>query len=336
MNTDISRRRALALGAGLVGGTIAVSSPLLAGAPPVRASTYPGGSFSQSTIHQMEQIFQTSGTQDNGVLSFELDRKDLSHYTVGSKTLSSHVPVPFSPDWENNGSFYFQPLNGNGSSAIMNADFGGLLPQEVDPFIDQLLAHDITFQAFHQHFDDVLPAQLFFIHFRAVGDPIQLARGVMAAVKTTGIPFPQFSSSTPTTPLDVHQLVSILGGSAQVGSGGVVTVNVPRTDKITLGGVPINPYLNVAAPVAFLPLDSKGTTVAAAPDFNMIAAEVQKVMKVMRSQGWVVGCLYNQETDEFPQLYFSHQLKVGDPITLAKEIRKGFDQMQVVAPGQSS
>ncbi len=27
-------------------------------------------------------------------------------------------------------------------------------------------------------------------------------------------------------------------------------------------------------------------------------------MQVMRQQGWDIGCLYNQETDEHPQLYF--------------------------------
>jgi hypothetical protein len=45
----------------------------------------------------------------------------------------------------------------------------------------------------------------------------------------------------------------------------------------------------------------------------------------MRDQGWHVGCLYNQETGERPQLYFSHMLKTGDPYALAAEIRRGID-----------
>ncbi len=67
-----------------------------------------------------------------------------------------------------------------------------------------------------------------------------------------------------------------------------------------------------------------------APDFSMAVSEIQNVMQVMRQQGWVIGCLYNQETAEQPQLYFSHQLKVGDPVTLAQEIRKGLDQTNSV------
>ena len=49
------------------------------------------------------------------------------------------------------------------------------------------------------------------------------------------------------------------------------------------------------------------------------------VVTVMRSQGWFQGCLYNQETNEYPQLYFAHMLKVGDAYTLAQEIRRGLD-----------
>jgi hypothetical protein len=45
----------------------------------------------------------------------------------------------------------------------------------------------------------------------------------------------------------------------------------------------------------------------------------------MRRQGWFQGCLYNQETNEHPQLYFDHMLKVGNAYQLAHEIRRGLD-----------
>jgi hypothetical protein len=35
--------------------------------------------------------------------------------------------------------------------------------------------------------------------------------------------------------------------------------------------------------------------------------------------------LYNQETDEHPQLYFDHLLKVGNAYDLARELRRGLD-----------
>lgn len=333
VNVSISRRRAIVLGGSVAGGLMAAATPLLGRLPAADAASprhdAAGGNdraFSPATIRQMEAILQTSGMQQNGVLSFEIDRDDLKDYTLGGNIYPTIVP--FKPSWENNGTFYFQNL-GNGQ-AIFNGDFGGLLPHEINPFIDQLLAHGLIIQAYHQHFPDIHPTQLFFIHMRGVGDPLALARGLHAAVKVTSTPLPQSAPANPTTPLHATHLSQILGGPATVGSDGVVTVNVPRRDHLLLGGVPINPFLNVAAPISFLPLNSSGTLVAAAPDFNMVASEIQNVLGVMRQQGWAIGCLYNQETDEQPQLYFSHQLKVGDPITLAHEIRNGLDRMNVV------
>jgi hypothetical protein len=49
------------------------------------------------------------------------------------------------------------------------------------------------------------------------------------------------------------------------------------------------------------------------------------VVRLMRQLGWFQGCLYNQETNEQPQLYFDHMLKAGDAYVLAHEIRRGLD-----------
>lgn len=139
-------------------------------------------------------------------------------------------------------------------------------------------------------------------------------------------PLPQTSPTNPKTPLDTKRLSKIIGASATVGADGVVSFEVPRRESITLGGTPISPDLNVATSVAFEPLGSKTAVVV---DYGMTAAEIQHVTKVMRSLGWQVGCLYNQETAEFPQLYFAHQFKSGDPYRLASEVRRGLDLMNV-------
>jgi hypothetical protein len=61
------------------------------------------------------------------------------------------------------------------------------------------------------------------------------------------------------------------------------------------------------------------------PDFAMTADEVTKVVRFMRARGWDIGCLYNQETDEHPQLYFSHEFRHGNPYTLAAQIRQALN-----------
>lgn len=69
----------------------------------------------------------------------------------------------------------------------------------------------------------------------------------------------------------------------------------------------------------------------------MTASEVMPLMRVMKSMDWSVQCLYNQETDEHPQLYMSHQVKTGNPYALAREIRKGLDRTKSHgSPGSAS
>ncbi len=50
----------------------------------------------------------------------------------------------------------------------------------------------------------------------------------------------------------------------------------------------------------------------------------------MQTQGWQIDCLYNQETAEDPQLFFSHDYKVGDAYELAREVRRGLETLNVV------
>jgi hypothetical protein len=169
---------------------------------------------------------------------------------------------------------------------------------------------------------------VWFVHYRAAGSAEWLATGLKAALDTTSTPFPQIMPSNPKTPLPAHEIGKILGASPQIGADGVVSYDLPRKETIWLGGYKINPYLNVAATIVFEPYGG-GINAAAMPDYNFIASEVNPVVWYAQSKGWDIGCLYNQETDERPQLYFSHQFKTGNSITLAHEIRKALNMMNL-------
>jgi hypothetical protein len=67
-----------------------------------------------------------------------------------------------------------------------------------------------TLWAEHQHFFDEHP-QTFPQHFRGIGDPIQLAKAAIAAVKATSTPLPQHVPSNPTTPFPVKESYSCCG-----------------------------------------------------------------------------------------------------------------------------
>ncbi len=315
-NFDLSRpwtrRNALSLGARTAAGIVAAAK-LGSRSVLAEAAQSDGDSAPPDDVkHKIEGIIGAKGKTSNRVFSISIDRKDL-------KNVQLHG-IPIKPSFQLHGELYFQ-TDSSGRS-LMNGDFP-LKPEEIDPFIDQLIEHDIVFQAEHQHLYDLQPI-VWFIHFRAAGDAEKIARGLKAAIQVTSVPLPQKPPQNPTTPLPAKEIGEIIGAKPSVEEDGIVMLNVPRAETIRLGGIVASPYLNIAAPIAFQPLDNGN--VAAVPDFAMIASEVNKVVGVMRKQGWDIGCLYNQETEEHPQLYFSHHFKTGNAIQLAKEIRNGLNQ----------
>lgn len=267
-------------------------------------------------VKQIEKIMENTGMVSNGVLTIEYDRTDL--HVIGPGGL------PWKPGFELTHDFYFQSI-GDGQ-AILNAEMT-LLPRELNPVIDQIFAGGLYFMSEHQHFFDEKP-QTYHIHYRGIGDPIRLAQAAIAVVKVTGTPLPQSMPSNPKTPLDADALAKILGGMAMVGSDGVVTVSIPRAETIYLAGVALKPDAGVSVTVAFEPLGDDGQAVCA-PDYALIASEVNPVLKVSRAEGFTVHCLYNQETAEQPQLYFSHNLATGNAIELARKVAKVLDKMHL-------
>ena len=310
--SHITRRRMLLSGGGAVAGSLLLDGKIgTASAATQRVRRQHG----KLPAKQMQEILQAEGTVSDGVLSIDIARSDIG---------KSHGPmgVTFTPSFEINGTLNFQPLGDD--LAFFNGDLP-LKPHETDAFIDAIIANGLTFQAFHQHYTEMNP-QIWFIHWRGVGAPAALAKAVHATLKATGTPLPQTMPSNPKSPLDAKRLAKILHGSAQIGEDGVVTVDIERKDDIVIEGIQANPDLNIMTEVQFKPHGSTGSRADAGPDFSLISHEVQPVVKLMRSQGWHVGCLYNQETAEKPQLYFSHMLKTGDAYALASEIRLALDK----------
>ena len=258
----LDRRRALALGGGAAGGLILAGTGASAGIVPPRGILVPDGAPTLAAadaagaaglpVQQIESILQAPGTVSNGVLSVSMSRTDLG-------TVKGPLGVPFEGPFELNFDIYFQSLGRN--KAILNGDVT-LKPNEVNPFIDALIRNDLVFQALHQHYIEENP-QTWHIHFRGVGDPLDLARGLHDAIKTaTSTPLPQKAGST-STPLNADRLGQILGGDASVDDG-VVSVEVARKNRVRLGGVLISPYLNVANSIEIKPLNKSGSKAAVA------------------------------------------------------------------------
>lgn len=315
-----NRRGLLRMGGGAVAGAAVLSgTPLLTGvAAAGDAPDAHGGARHDDhrhapplPVHEIESIVRAEGTFEHGVLLIDIDREDLPNVTKRG--------VPIKPSFEINGTLAFQMLRDG--SAMLNADLA-FKEEELNPAIDQMIAHGLAFQASHQHLFGLEP-MVWFQHFRGRGTPQALARACAAILSVTSTPLPQAPPENPTTPLDVDRLSGIIGVEGEVGEEGVVTFLVPPTRPIILDGVRINPFLNVYSQIEFEPLSS--TRAVVVPDFAQTAEDVNRLAPLMRAQGWEIDCLYNQESAEFPQLYFSHDFKVGDPYQLAAEVRRGLD-----------
>lgn len=307
----LSRRAALALSGGVAGGILAGAAPLGTAAAEARGESQSG----RLPVGRIQQIVEAEGTVTNRVLSIDISRDDIGD-------VEGPLGVTFTPAFEVDGTLTFQPLQGG--RAFFNGDLA-LTADETQPVIDAIIANGLTFQAFHQHYDQMHP-QIWFIHWRGTGPALHLARAVRNVLGATSTPLPQTMPKHPTTPLDADRLGRILGGDATVGDEGVVSVEVTRKGTIHVDGIHVSPEANISTMVQIKPLDDWGASAAAAPDFSMTSREVQPVVTVMRHRGWHVGCLYNQETNERPQLYFAHMVKTGDPYELAREIRAGIDR----------
>lgn len=309
----LNRRQILSLGTGLAAAGLAGKV--------VKAG--PQDTSKPAWAQTIESIINAQGTYDNGVLSITVERTDIG-------TIQLIPPVPgiaataVTPPFQVHGDLTFQQI---GSGVMTNSDMC-LKPSELDPFISALISHGIVFQAEHQHLYDFSP-MVWFVHFRQMGDPVTVAQNVKAALNVTSTPFPQAPPPNPTTPLPADRMAAIIGVPAHIEGDGVVLFEVPRANPIVLGGVQVSPFLNVDTPIYFQPVNGSGMLADAIPDFGMIASEINPVVGLMRSMNWDSGCLYNQETDEQPQLYFDHMYKQGDPIQLAIEIRQALDLMAV-------
>lgn len=314
-NMDMTRRALLRAG-GITGGLAATTS-LLAGTA-VAAGTAGMAtldSLAESPVSEIETIIKVQGSMSNEVLNLQINRDDIPNVTKDG--------IPIKPSFEINGNIFFQPGPGG---FMMNGDLC-FKASEMNRAIDAMTGHGLVWQAQHQHLSGLDPV-VWFVHFRGHGSARQIAEGCAAILAATSTPLPQAPPTNPTTPLNVRRLESIIGAPGTVGTDGVVGFQIPRREQISLGGISISPFLNVFTSVGFEPLG--GDTAVVIPDFGMVAGEIDNVARVMRRQGWELDCLYNQETDEYPQLYFSHQFKVGNAYQLAAEVRRGLERTNVV------
>jgi hypothetical protein len=138
----------------------------------VAASAAPPPAVDLDTA-QLDQIIGVKGKANGGVYQFNVPRRD--PITEGGEQLSPAAPMGLAIG------INFQPTGGG--KAAITGDFV-LSADEVNPVISALRSHGIEVTALHSHMLDEQP-RLFFMHFWANDNAIELAKGLRAALDKT-------------------------------------------------------------------------------------------------------------------------------------------------------
>jgi hypothetical protein len=133
-----------------------------------------GSSGSEDTVldtSQLDQIIGHTGTTQAGVYK----------YSIGRAASVTEDGVELPPAMGVSTALNFQPTGGG--KAAINGDFA-MTQDEVQPVIEALRENNIQVVSLHNHMLNEEP-RIFFMHFWANDDALQLAKGLRAALDKT-------------------------------------------------------------------------------------------------------------------------------------------------------
>lgn len=211
------------------------------------------------------------------------------------------------------------------AGAIAHGDLV-LLHGEINPVISKLQEGGIEITALHNHLINVEPAVMY-LHVWGTGEEGALARTLRAALAVTKTPLqtpaPAAASSEPD--FDAATIQKAIGHTGAL-AGGVLSIAVPRPEKITMMGVEMPPSMGMATVMNFQA--SAAGRVAATGDYVMTADQVNPVAQALRKHGIAITALHNHMIHGSPELYFMHFWADDTPAKVAAGLRAGLDAMK--------
>jgi hypothetical protein len=197
---------------------------------------------------------------------------------------------------------------------------------EVPKVIDALQAHSIKLTALHKHLLEQSPP-VWWMHVHAMGDSVQLAQGLKAALDATAIPAPTPAPAVqPPVQVDTAGIDAALGrkGSAD---GGIYKFTVARNQTITAGDHVLPAGLGLTTSINFQPVGAGKAAING--DFSLTGEEINNVIAALRKGGITIVEVHNHSLDEQPRLFYLHFWAVDDAVTLAKALRSALDATNV-------
>jgi hypothetical protein len=211
-----------------------------------------------------------------------------------------------------------------GSGAMMMGDLV-LTEKEIEPVMLKLEQGGIEVTALHNHLFGEKPTVMY-MHVVGSGDPVQLATAAHAALKLSHTPLhastPKASDST--VALDTAALDAAIGAAGKV-DGGVYKFSIAPKYAVQENGMTLAPSMGTTTALAFQPLGHSRAAVTG--DFALLGAQVNPVVRALRTSGIMVTALHSHMLDAQPTVYFMHFFATGNAVTLAKGLRAGLNAM---------
>jgi biotin operon repressor len=204
----------------------------------------------------------------------------------------------------------------SGSTAVTYGDLV-LLENEINPVISKLEDRGIEISALHNHLLHENP-RIMYVHFMGYGDEVEMAKGIREALALTKTPLVSTPSGPETKPKLAKEIERVIGYEGSMG-GGVLHITVPRNDvHVAAMGTVIPGSMGMNTPLNFQLEDNNA---AINGDFMLLPAEVNPVIKALRSNGIEVVSVHNHMLDDQPHLFFMHFWAYGDAADLAKGLK---------------
>jgi len=255
-------------------------------------------------------------TQPDGVRRYAFPRSDLNVQLDG---------VTIKPALALGSWLAFMPMGGQ---AMVMGDLV-LTHDEVNPVMSKLLASGFTVTALHNHLLRSSPATMY-LHVGGHGDPGEMAKNLRSAFAESRTPMTAPAKvADAKLDLDTAAIDGIMGGKGKL-NGGVYQFGFPRAEKLSDSGMPAPASMGTATALNFQP--TGGGKAAITGDFVLTAAEVDPVLRALRSNGIEVTALHNHMLDDQPRLFFMHFWANDDARKLARGLRAALDKTNIVRP----
>jgi Domain of Unknown Function (DUF1259) len=202
---------------------------------------------------------------------------------------------------------------------------------EVNDVLSRLLQGGVDPTALHDYLMFESPP-VRFLHFRASGDPVRIARAVRSALNMTSTPLPGMPSDRAAPArvsapgLDTAAIHRALGFAGRL-SGAVYRISIPPGFPVRDGGVALSPAMGISSSIGFQPLPDGHA--AAIGDLVLRGHEVRFVVRALRNHAMTVTALHGHMLGEEPRLFFLHFWARDNAVEVARDLRDALDRMDL-------